>query len=158
MSNKKFFIVIYPWLFTDTVYAQYDLDNFKPYCDIEIWDISKIIDFEYSNSIQVKRSNKKEIIVFEGLIGFIRHVKLLKAKSLYGDIYILNQINNNTLNEFICNFILRSLLNIENIVIFDLYNGGIPLQSFNDSAKRIGLKRSAKFLERLLFFRKRQNQ
>ena len=152
MSKKTLFIVIYPFVFTDTVYAQYDLDNFKPYCDIIIWDISKIIDLKYRKSIQVEGSKKKEIVVFQGFIEFIHQVRLLGTKSPYTNICILNQINNNSLNELICNLIIRPLLKNKNITIFDMYNGGIPLQSFNNTFKQNEIKLRTQLLERLVRF------
>ena len=154
MLKKPLFLVIYPYVVTDIIYTQYDLNNFKPFCEIIIWDISKIIDLKYSKSIQVEGSKKKEVVVFEGLIELIREIRLLRAKSAYTNICILNQTNNNSINEFFCNLIVNPLIKKKNITIFDLYNGGIPLRSFNNTSKHNEGTLRVRLTERVvLFFR-----
>lgn len=135
LFNKPLFVVIYPYKFTDFVYDLIELDEFKRYCDVQVWDISPITTPKFSKGISAKKSNKKEIVVVLNFLDLIRHVNQLRKHSSDTKICILNEVPFGSASEFFCNLIINTLLNRRDIAIFDLYNGGVPIHYIGKASK-----------------------
>ncbi len=49
--NRNKFIVIYPYKFTNFLWDILSLDEFSKYSNVEVWDISFLIDKNFANSV-----------------------------------------------------------------------------------------------------------
>jgi len=63
LTIKQTFLVIYPYKFSDFVYNLLELDNFKQYCDVRVWDISMITTPDFSKAVSSDRCRKREVTV-----------------------------------------------------------------------------------------------
>lgn len=121
-------VVIYPYKFHDFVYNLLELSEFKPYCDVAVWDISPITAPGFAKAVSAKRSPRNDVIVVPSLRDFARRTYELRKRSATSKICIVNEVTNGSLFEFICNLLITALLRTENIAVLDLYNGGVPLR------------------------------
>jgi len=124
---QPIFIVIYPYIFSDFVYSLLELGDFEPYCNVEVWDISLIVTPKLSKKLSMSTSDNKDVFLLTSFADFVRHVLKLKNQSRETKVCILNEIPNSSFIELVCNMIITLLLKKNDIVILDLYNGGIPL-------------------------------
>lgn len=154
LINKPLFVVIYPYKFTDFVYDLIELDEFKHYCDVQVWDISSITTPKFSKNVSAKRSSKKEVVEVLKLLDFIRRVYELRQRSFDTKICILNKVTYFTTYEFICNIILSILLKKRNIAIIDLKNGGIPLRYIGETSKHNKINLLSGFIAKVNCFAK----
>jgi hypothetical protein len=119
------FIIIYPWKLTSAVYHdQYHLEKYAPYCSVEVWDVSKVIDKKYSESIEVERYVNDSVFIFENIFEFYRNVAKLKRQSRTKRIVLLNQIFDINIKGIILHLLLKPLLNNCETMSFEMLNGG----------------------------------
>ncbi len=126
--TRQQLVVIYPYKFHDFVYDLLELSEFKPYCDVVVWDISPITAPGFAKAVSAKRSPRNDVIVIPSLWNFARRTYELSRRSATTKICIVNEVTNGSLFEFICNLLITAFLRTENVAVLDLYNGGIPLR------------------------------
>ena len=131
---KKTLIIIYPYKFTDFLWTLLELDEFKKHVNIQVWDISKIINAKFSNSISANNSNKNEILHITKISDFIRQIFQVQKKIEVANICFLNEIPVNLPFGFLCNFIFGFIIKGKGIKVFDLFNAGIPLDYKNTAS------------------------
>ena len=124
---QPIYIVIYPYIFSDFIYDLLELDYFKSYCDVEVWDVSLLATPNFSKKLSMSTSDKKEVFSLSSFTEFVRCVLKLKNRSSDTKVTILNQISCNSFKELFCNVIITMLLKKNDIAIINLYNGGIPI-------------------------------
>jgi hypothetical protein len=154
LNDKPLLVVIYPYKFTDFVYHKLELGYFSKSCDVYIWDISHIATPAFANAVITERSSLKEVIVLYRMRDFIRKVSELKKKSRYTKAFIITEVYNNSLREFLCNLILKILLNRRSISVIEYCNGGVPL-NYPSLKNKAGEFEKAGFLAKSYNFIKR---
>ncbi len=126
--NKPLLVVIYPYKFTDFVYEKIELDYFKRYCEVCVWDISPITTPNFAKVVITERSKSNDVTVLSSLLDFIRCVYELRKRLVEANIYIVNEVYSNSLSEFICNLIISAFLRTKNVTIIEYCNGGVPVK------------------------------
>jgi hypothetical protein len=154
LNNKPLLVIIYPYKFTDFVFHKLELEYFTKYSDVSIWDISHISTPAFANAVITERSSYKEVLVLYSLKDFIRNVSELRKKSRSRKIFIITELYNNSLREFLCNLILRILLKQRNISVIEYCNGGVPLNYPSIENKSAAIEKS-RFLTKSYNFIKR---
>ena len=124
---QPIYIVIYPSIVSDFIYDLLELDYFKSYCDVEVWDVSLLATPNFSKKLSMSTSDKKEVFSLSSFTEFVRCVLKLKNRSSDTKVTILNQISCNSFKELFCNVIITMLLKKNDLAIINLSNGGIPI-------------------------------
>ena len=88
---QPIYIVIYPYIVSDFIYDLLELDYFKSYCDVEVWDVTLFINPNLSKKLSISTSDKKEVFSLSSFTEFVRCVLKLKNRSSNSKVTILNQ-------------------------------------------------------------------
>jgi hypothetical protein len=151
--DKEFlFVVIYPYKFTNFLYGLLELNDYKPYCDVIVLDISMITTPKFFKEVSAKSSEKDEVVTLSSLLSFIRRIYELKKRSAKTKICILNEVPYSSPFEFICNLIITVFLRRTSIAILDLYNGGVPIHYFDDVSAPNRINENSNFYAKVLRF------
>jgi hypothetical protein len=140
-SPIPMFVVIYPYKFNDFLYDLMEIEYFKPYCEVAIWDIS------------IPRSSKKEFVLVESMRQFFLLLMDLRKAAKRRKVCVLNEVTMENVSSIICNFMVKVLIKKTGAAILDVYNGGV--QIFAVEAMSGG--RRNRFLRKLLVYIKRTN-
>ena len=57
-SREAIFVVIYPYKFTEFVWNLIELDEFKRFVDVQVWDISTITTPKFSEGVVTPRCSR----------------------------------------------------------------------------------------------------
>jgi hypothetical protein len=151
LNKKAILIVIYPYKFLEFVWNLLELDEFKCFIDVQVWDISSITSPNFSEGVVVGRSLRSEVITCVSMYDYISRLFALRRQTAYTNICILNGISGSYPAEFLCNLFLIFFLRTKNVKVFDLYNGGVPIvyskdkENENDYAAQQNSSLFAKF-------------
>jgi hypothetical protein len=104
-----------------------ELDDFKRFVDVQVWDISLITTPKFSKGLAVERSARNEVITFTSMRDYVSRLYALRRQAAYTNICILNEITWTTPAESLCNLFLIFVLRNRGVKVFDLYNGGVPV-------------------------------
>lgn len=144
------FVVIYPYKFHDFLHKLLELEQFKPYCEVIVLDISAVTTPSFAKSVTAERSERAEVLAVRTMGEFVRHIFSLRRRSRYENVCILNEIPNSTWLQTICNLIIFLTFRLSKAAILDLYNGGQPLryrdQGFRRGGDEAGLGTASKIL------------
>jgi hypothetical protein len=121
-------VVIYPYKFHNFVHTLLELDQFKWYCDVEVWDASTLLTPEFAKAVSSARSTKEGVLAVTTWRGFLSRVGALRRQSYTTNICVINEVPNNSIREFFANLVISALLRSTRVAIVDLYNGGVPLR------------------------------
>jgi hypothetical protein len=127
LSQEAKFIVLYPYKFTEFVWNLIELDEFKRFVDVQVWDISAITSPKFSEGVVTPRCSRSEVIVCASICDYVRRLFDLRRQAAHSNICILNEMPWSSISEFLCNFLLTIFLKNKNIKVYELYNGGVPL-------------------------------
>jgi len=134
LSQKTIFVVIYPYKFTEFVWNLFELDEFKRFVNVQVWDISPITTPKFSEGVVTPRCSRSEVIVCVSMGDYVRRLFDLRRQSAHANICILNTISASSIIEFLCNLLLIIFLKNKNIKVFDLYTAGVPIVYPKDHA------------------------
>jgi hypothetical protein len=137
---QSIYIVIYPYIVSDFIYDLLELDYFKSYCDVEVWDVSLFVTPNFSKKLSMSTSDKKEVFSLSSFTEFFCCVLKLKNRSSDTKVTILNLIPYSSFKELFCNIIVTMILKKNDISIINLHNGGIPLFA-NDAVYENAIRR-----------------
>jgi hypothetical protein len=152
-SNKNtIFIMIYPYKFCEFLWELFELDEFKQFVDVQIWDISTIVTSKFSESVVSPRCSRNEVIVCVSKYDYIRRLFDLRRQSANANICVLNTITNTRIIEFLCNLLLTIFLKNKNIKVFDLFTGGVPIVYPKDHANVQASQKVSGFFSKLTRF------
>lgn len=151
---KAFFVVIYPYKFTDFLYDLMELSYFKRYCDVLVLDISQLTAPKFSKGISAGRSKKSNIIEISSWREFVRQVYELRKLSACKNICIQNVVPHNSIVGFLCNLIITVFLKNKGMAIYDLYISGTPVYQPGTAAEPNEATRFSILIDRMLRFAK----
>ena len=127
-ANKNAtFILIYPYKFSEFLWKLFELDEFKRFVEVQVWDISAITTPKFSEGIVTPRCSRSEVVFCTSIFGYLRLLSNLRRQTSHSNICVLNTITSASIIEFLCNLLLTIFLKSKNIKVFDLYTGGIPI-------------------------------
>lgn len=151
-SKKGIFVVIYPYKFTEFVWNLIEIDKFKRFVDVQVWDISLITTPKFSEGLAVGRSARNEVITVASMRDYVRRLFDLRRQAANTNICILNEITWTSPVESLCNLFLVFVLNNKNVKVFDLYNGGVPVFYPKDNENDYASQHKSGFFPRLARF------
>jgi hypothetical protein len=153
LSNQEAkFIVIYPYKFDEFVWKLFELDEFKRFVDVRVWDISPITTPKFSEGVVTPRCSRSEVIVCVSMGDYVRRLFDLRRQSAHANICILNTISAASIIEFLCNLLLIIFLKKKNIKVFDLYAAGVPIVYPKDHANGHTSQKVTGFFSKLTRF------
>jgi hypothetical protein len=126
-SKKAIFILIYSYKFPEFLWNLYELDEFKRFADVQVWDISTITTPKLSKGLAVGRSTRNEVITCGSMRDYVRRLFDLRKQAADTNICVLNGVHWFLPVEALCNLFLIFILKGKNIKAFDTYNGGCPV-------------------------------
>ncbi|CAM3852907.1 hypothetical protein [Aquirufa aurantiipilula] len=124
--NKSIYIVLYPYKFTEHIYNYLELDVFKKFSKVEVWDLSPLLTAKFSNSYSAERFESNEICQIKNFSEFIIKLRRLNSQIGNAKICIYNAIPNQSFKDLICNFLIYVYLKKPSLSILKAYFGGIP--------------------------------
>jgi hypothetical protein len=151
-SKKALFIVIYPYKFTEFMWNLIELDEFKRFVDVQVWDISLITTPKFSKGVVVPRSSRKEVITCASMRDYVSRLFDLRRQAADTNICVLNEITWGSPAEFFCNLFLVFIFKNKNLKVFDLYNGGVPLFYPKDNENDYAFQQGSGFFAKLVRF------
>ena len=82
--------MIYPYKFTQFVWKLFELDEFKRFVDVQVWDISPITTEKFSKGVVTPRYSRSEVIVCASMYDYVRRLFDLRRQAAHANICILN--------------------------------------------------------------------
>jgi hypothetical protein len=122
--------MIYPYRFTDFIWNLHDLQEMENYAKVIVLDISNFLYVK-----QPPQVSKKSINI-HSIYHFFLYLRKIKKLTLTHNVCILNNIQNNSHKEVLCNLIILFLFKGAKIKAFDMYNGGSVLLEEGGSSHR----------------------
>ena len=147
--KKAMFVVIYPYKFPEFVWNLMELDEFKRFSDVQVWDISPITTPKFSEGVVVGRSTRNEVIACVSIRDYVTRLFDLRRQASYKNICVLNEVPWYSPIGVLCNLLLVFLLKNKNAKVFDFYCGGVPIAYPQDSESNDTTKQSLGFFSRL---------
>ena len=155
-SKNAIFIVIYPYKFTEFVWNLIELDEFKRFIDVQVWDTSAITSPKYSESLVTPRCSRDEVVICASMYDFVRRLLALRRQAAHANICILNEMSMswNSISEVLCNILLIILIKKKSVKVLGLYNGGVPLVYSDEGEKNLTASKTAGIFSKIsqLFF------
>lgn len=151
-SKKAIFVVIYPYKFTEFLWNLIEIDEFKRFVDVQVWDISLITTPKFSKGLAVGRSARNEVITCASMRDYVSRLFDLRRQAAHTNICILNEITWTTPAESLCNLFLIFVLKNRGVKIFDLYNGGVPVVYPKDNENDYTFQEGSSFFSKLARF------
>lgn len=121
------FIVIYPYKFNDFLYDLMEIEYYKPYCEVAIWDVSLIVDKKFAEGISSARSSKKEIVLVKSVKQFFSLLIVLRKESRLRNICVFNEMAIENISSTLYNFMIKIMIKGTGAAILDAYNGGVQI-------------------------------
>ncbi len=126
-ANTPLLLVMFPYKFTEFYYTKLELNYFPPYCEVAVWDISQLVNRNFSDAIAGERSQRPNVVVVAKWTDFIRRVLELRLQYTTSQLYVAGDIPNANGPEFLTSLIVKYLLRKQNVTFIERSNGGIPL-------------------------------
>ena len=125
-ASKPILLVLYPYPMSEFLYHLYELNNFSPYCDVFVWDISMLTNFKFASALTYARATRSNIVSISTWRQFFRSVADLKRQSLTHTITIRTFPATNAA-EFLIATHLHYSFRKSPVKRFDVMNPGLPL-------------------------------
>ena len=74
ISNVPILLVLYPYKMSEFLYNLHELPQFPPFCEVVLWDLSLLINPQFSKALAYERSTRSNVITISTWAGFLRHV------------------------------------------------------------------------------------
>ena len=135
MIHKKF-IVIYPSKFGDFLWRKLELEELSRRVDVEVWDLSRVINKKINKIIYSQQSSKNNVLYFKDIFQFVLYIyKEVYKKSF--KVYFLDKLKPTSLNEVVIRVILNLLIKRKNIKVLTEEIPGVPIVYAGDHAKNL---------------------
>jgi len=151
-SREAIYIVIYPYKFTEFVWNLFELDEFKRFVDVQVWDISTITTPKFSERVVTPRCSRSEVIVCASMYDYVRRLFDLRRQAAHANICILNEIVSSSVFGFLCNLLLTIFFKNKGVKVLDLCNGGVPLVYSKDHENDYTSQKVSDFFSKLTRF------
>jgi hypothetical protein len=155
-SKKPIFVVIYSYKFLEFIWNLYELDEFKRFVDVQVWDISPFTTPELSKGLVVGRSTRNEVVTCGSMRDYVRRLFELRRQAVDTNICVFNGVHWFLPVEALCNLFLIFILKGKNVKVFDTYNGGCPVVYPKDNENDYISQQRPGFFSKLTRFISRQ--
>jgi len=81
-ASTQILLVLYPYPMSEFLYNMYKLNNFSPYCDVVVWDISMLANPKFASKLTYARATRGNIVSLSTWTQFLRSVADLKQQTL----------------------------------------------------------------------------
>ena len=125
-ASKPILLVLYPYPMSEFLYHLYELNNFSPYSNVVVWDISMLTNFQFASALTYARATRSNIVSISTWRQFFRSVADLKRQSLTHTITIRTFPATNAAEFLIATHLYYSLRKSP-VKRFDVMNPGLPL-------------------------------
>lgn len=124
---NKLLVVLYPYKFNKFIDNLLEIDEFRKFINVDIWDLRSITGKQDSKNSYHQYDTEVNLIPIKSILSFIANVIKLRHKSNNtDDVYILNELNYRTPSQLLCNMILGFILRKSKVRAVELANGGMP--------------------------------
>ena len=120
-------VVIYPYKFNDFLDTLYEPNYFPPYCEVAVWDVSRLVNAKFANNIASAGSQRKHVLQVSKWLELFRQIFKLRHQCNTSHVYIKSLIPNANSGEFFLSLVLKGLLLKTNVTFIERVNPGIPL-------------------------------
>ena len=127
--NSRKFIILYPYLFNDFLWNKRELNHLEKYIEIEIWDLTRVLNRIFSKRIYSPLSHNNRIIYFKNLLQVVYYI----YKNIYKStkrVYLFDKTTITNLSSLIVRLLTNTVIRIKNIEVLTEYNPGHPVLSF----------------------------
>ena len=111
---------------SEFLYNLYELNNFSPYCDVVIWDLSMLTNFKFASALTYARASRSNIVSISTWRQFFKSVADLKQQSLTHALTIRTFPATNAAQFLIATYLYYSFRK-SLIKRFDVINDGLPV-------------------------------
>ena len=111
---------------SEFLYNLYELNNFSPYCEVVVWDISMLTNFKFASAQTYARASRSKIVSISTWRQFFRIVADLKQLSLTHALTIRTVPATNAAEFLIATHLYNSLRKSP-VKRFDVINYGLPV-------------------------------
>ena len=125
-GSTQILLVLFPYPMSEFLYNLFELNNFSPYCDVVVWDISMLTKFKFASALTYARASRSNIVSISSWRQFFRSVADLKQLSLTHALTIRTFPATNAA-EFLVATHLYFSFRKSAIKLFDMINPGLPL-------------------------------
>jgi len=125
--NKNLFIVIYPYKFTEFLWNLFELDELSRFTEVQVWDISKILNPGFANSIEAQSFCRKEVVQIESISALLSQFHSFVKQNKESNICILNEVSKNSPVGLLVELILGLYVKSTDAKVFDQFIGGVPI-------------------------------
>jgi hypothetical protein len=124
IKDQKVLVVIYPYKFSEFLWQSLELDEFSSFIQVEVWDISLILNRKFSKGIYAPQIERENVKQFKSFLELVAYVAKFRAKYKKSDKYFINEIPLASIKSII---LYRTLfMGIPGKHILELLNPGIP--------------------------------
>jgi hypothetical protein len=127
--NSRKFIILYPYQFNDFLWKKRELDHLEEYIEIEVWDLTRVLNRRFSKLIYRPLTHNNRIIYFKNLLQVVYYI----YKNIYKStkrVYLFDKTTITNLSSLAVRIIINTVISIKNIKALSEYNPGHPLPSF----------------------------
>ena len=125
-ASKPILLVLYPYPMSEFLYNLNELNNFSPYCDVVVWDISMLTNLKFASALTYARATRRNIVSISTWRQFYRSVADLKRQSLTHTITIRTFATTNAAEFLVATHLYYSFRKSP-IKRFDVINDGLPV-------------------------------
>ena len=125
-ASTQILLVLYPYPMSEFLYNLYELNNFSPYCDVIVWDISMLTTFKFASALTYARASRSNIVSISSWRQFFRSVADLKQLSLTHALTIRTFPPTNAAEFLVATHLYYSFRKSP-AKQFDVINGGLPV-------------------------------
>jgi hypothetical protein len=133
-KDKKVLVVIYPYKFSEFLWQSLELDEFSSFIQVEVWDISLIINRKFSKGIYAPQIERENVKQFESFLELVRYVARFRTEYKKSEKYFINELPLTSIKSII---LYRTLfMGIPGKYILELLNPGIPNSYVNTEGEK----------------------
>jgi hypothetical protein len=138
--KKQILVVLYPYKFSKFLWNSMELDYISRNLDIEVWDLSLVLNRKFANSINSDGEVGDEVIRFNGIVQLTKYLINFRKKNSKKRIYYINEIPLATFKNAICYTLI--LGSVSGNQILEYLNPGVPPNYLNVSNNPFRHKKS----------------
>lgn len=125
-ASKPILLMLYPYPMSEFLYSLYELNNFSPYCDVIVWDVSRLTNPTFASALTYARATRSNIVSVSTWTQFFRCVADLKQLSRTHALSIRTFSATNAA-EFLVSTHLYFSFRKSQVKRFDVINDGLPV-------------------------------
>ena len=125
-ASKTILLVLYPYPVSEFLYSLMELDYFLPYCDVIVWDVSRLTNPTFASALTYARASGNNIVPIYTWTQFFGIVADMKQLSLTHALTIRTFPATNAA-EFLVATHLYFSFRKSPVKQFDVINGGLPV-------------------------------